>query len=154
MNQTEVKKELLAPCGLYCGVCGVLIADRDNNQKFKERLSTVYGVPPEEIRCQGCLAEKETVFLYCQSCPIKSCVSERGFEACHECNEFPCHHVENFPLPVGKKVIQRAIPQWREWGTQKWVQAEESRYICPHCGYKLFRGTKRCRNCSEEVDVD
>ena len=70
MNQTEVKKELLAPCGLYCGVCGVLIADRDNNQKFKERLSTVYGVPPEEIRCQGCLAEKETVFLYCQSCPI------------------------------------------------------------------------------------
>ena len=45
----EVKKELAAPCGLYCGVCAVYIADRDNNVKFKERLTTVYNVPVEEI---------------------------------------------------------------------------------------------------------
>jgi len=27
--------ELLAPCGLYCGVCGIYMASRDNNQKLK-----------------------------------------------------------------------------------------------------------------------
>ncbi len=37
----RVGKELLAPCGLYCGVCGVYIAHRDNNIKFKERLTTI-----------------------------------------------------------------------------------------------------------------
>ncbi len=40
----ENRNKLAAPCGLYCGVCGILIAHRDNNIKFKERLTTVYGV--------------------------------------------------------------------------------------------------------------
>ena len=150
----ETKKEWLAPCGLYCGVCGIMIADRDNNEKFKERLAGVYGVKPGDIKCGGCLAEDDKVFGYCRVCPIKTCVREKGFENCTPCDEFPCSYVENFPMPVGKKVILRAIPQWREWGTGKWVEEEEKRYHCPECGQPLFRGAKRCRNCKEPVDVD
>ena len=66
-----VKKELVAPCGLYCGVCGVYIAHRDGNIKFKERLTTVYNVPVEEIACEGCLSER--LFGFCLTCSIKSC---------------------------------------------------------------------------------
>jgi hypothetical protein len=148
----EFKKELLAPCGLYCGVCAIMIAHRDNNQKFKERLAKVYGVSPAGIRCKGCLSDE--VFAYCATCPIKSCTRQKGYEGCHECNEFPCEHVHNFPVPVGKKVILRAIPQRREMGTEKWVEAEEKRYQCPHCGNQLFRGAQRCRNCGQTADPD
>ena len=38
----DINKDLLAPCGLYCGVCAVYIADRENNLKFKERIVNVY----------------------------------------------------------------------------------------------------------------
>ena len=107
----DVNPELLAPCGLYCGVCGVLIAHRDGNQKFKERLATVYNVPAEKVVCRGCLSDE--VFDYCKLCPIKACAAERGYQGCHQCDDFPCRHIDNFPLPVGKKVILRAIPQWR-----------------------------------------
>jgi len=148
----EIEKELLAPCGLYCGVCAILIADRDNNPKFKERLSTVYNVAADEIQCQGCLSSKR--FIYCRVCPIRDCVKEKGLEGCHQCREFPCQFMEDFPMPVGKKVISRAIPQWREWGTERWVAEEEKRYHCPECGYPLFRGAKTCRNCKSPVDVD
>ena len=130
----------------------MLIAHRDGNEKFKERLATVYGVPAAEIRCRGCLSDE--VFGFCKVCPIKSCAAERGYESCHQCDDFPCKYIDKFPLPVGKKVILRAIPQWREMGTEKWVEAEEKRYLCPHCGYVLFRGVKRCRNCKTEVDLD
>jgi Protein of unknown function (DUF3795) len=147
-----VQKELLAPCGLYCGVCGVMIATRDNNKKFKEKLSSVYGVPADQIACNGCGSDK--VWIYCQVCAIKNCTKERGYEGCHECDEFPCHHIENFPMPVGKKVMLRAIPQWREMGTEAWVEAEEKRYHCPSCSEPLFRGAKRCRSCKEPVDAD
>ncbi len=147
-----VDKKLLAPCGLYCGVCAIYIADRDNNTKFKEKLTGVYGVSLEEIQCKGCLSDSP--FIYCKTCKIKECVKEKNYEGCHQCDDFPCEHIDNFPVPVGKKVILRAIPQWRQMGTEAWVVAEEKRYKCPECGNALFRGARRCRKCKTEVDMD
>ncbi len=34
--------DLISPCGLYCGVCAIYIAHRDNNIKLKERLVGLY----------------------------------------------------------------------------------------------------------------
>lgn len=146
------RAKLAAPCGLYCGVCGVYIAHRDNNAKFKERLTTVYNVAVDEIKCQGCLSDE--LFGFCRTCPIRSCALQKGIDGCHQCPDFPCQFIDNFPLPVGKKVILRAIPTWRELGTERFMDEEEKRYHCPHCGYILFRGARRCRQCRHPVDVD
>jgi hypothetical protein len=147
-----VNQDLLAPCGLYCGVCGVFVASRDNNQKFKEKLSGVYGVTPEEVHCLGC--KSDTIWKFCRMCHIRDCTESKGYVGCHECDDWPCQHIEQFPIAVGKQVIMRAIPQWREWGTEKWVEAETERYLCPECGNALFRGVKKCRQCQTPVDLD
>ena len=146
------KKKLAAPCGLYCGVCAVLIAHRDNNTKFKERLTGVYDVTVDAIKCQGCLSDE--LFVYCHTCPIRSCTIEKGIEGCHQCDDFPCQFIDDFPFPVGKKVILRAIPTWRQFGTERWMDEEEKRYHCPYCGYAVFRGVRRCRNCQNPLDLD
>jgi hypothetical protein len=146
------KKEFAAPCGLYCGVCGIYIAHRDGNLKFKELLAPVYNLGVDDIKCEGCLSDEP--FAYCRTCAIKSCASDKGIEGCHQCDDFPCKYIDDFPIPVGKKVILRAVPAWKELGTEKWMEEEEKRYHCPHCGYVLFRGAKRCRNCKEPVDLD
>jgi len=155
---TEINKALLAPCGLYCGVCAIHIADRDNNAKFKEILVDVYkpfSKTIEDIKCKGCLSESnDDIFGYCKMCPIRDCVRSKAFESCYQCNDFPCNFIDKFPVPVGKKVILRAIPQWKELGTEKWVEAEEKRYHCPECGNPLFRGAKRCNKCKNPVNVD
>ena len=156
----EINSDFLAPCGLYCGVCGVYYATRDENEKFMQKLLNVNqsGAPQldelttDDLQCEGCLSDRVSVF--CRVCAIKACTSEKGYAGCHECGDFPCSHVENFPMPVGKKVIMRAIPYWREHGTEKWVRDEESRYLCPECGHQLFRGAKRCNKCKTPVDVD
>ena len=148
----NIKKELLAPCGLYCGVCGVLIASRDNNEKFRQRLSTVYECAPEEIACKGCRSGER--FKYCQTCAIRSCALEKHYIGCYQCEDFPCGLIDAMQFPVGRKVALRAIPAWRRLGTERWVEEEERRYHCPYCGYKLFRGAKRCRNCREPIDQD
>ena len=98
--------ELLAPCGLYCGVCGVYMASRDNNQKLKEKFAVAYGVSPEQIVCRGCLSDEK--FVFCKVCGIKKCVTEKDIEGCHQCEEFPCKLIDDFPVPVGKKVILRS----------------------------------------------
>lgn len=153
---SEVKKELLAPCGLYCGVCSIYIAHRDDNTKFKEILLPVYKAfakSVDDISCTGCLSEG-IVFPVCRVCSIKKCTKDKGIDGCHQCDDFPCKFIDNFPVPVGKKVILRAIPTRREKGTEYWVEEEEKRYHCPECGNPLFRGAKRCNKCKISVDVD
>ena len=143
---------LAAPCGQYCGVCGVYIAHRDGNIKFKEVLTQAYNVDVDSIKCKGCLSDE--LFVHCRTCSIRSCVINKDIEGCHQCDDFPCKYIDDFHFPVGKKVILRSIPARRKLGTERWIEEEEKRYHCPHCGYKLFRGAQRCRNCKEPVDLD
>lgn len=146
------KNDLAAPCGLYCGVCGIYIATREDNAHFKEKLAHIYASKPEDLICDGCMSER--VFTYCRICPIKSCVKEKKIEGCFECNDFPCPHIDNFPIPVGRKVILRSVPRWREVGTEQWISEEENRYNCPRCGRANIRGARRCQGCKEPLDLD
>ena len=161
-----INTDFVAPCGLYCGVCAIYMAHRDNNQKFKERLVELYKgnvagkgtlpnsaqLTPDDIRCRGCLSED--LFLHCRQCEIRACTKEKGYSGCHQCDEFPCASIEHFPMTVGKKVMLRAIPYWREVGMEKWIADEEARYICPECGNKVFRGVVTCNQCKAKLDLD
>ena len=161
-----INPDFLSPCGLYCGVCAIHLAARDNNVKLQERLVNLYkgstpdkGTLPnsenlsvEDIHCGGCLSD--ALFMHCQQCEIRTCTKARGYAGCHECDEFPCAHIDDFSMAVGKKVILRAVPHRREAGTEKWVQDEEARYTCPECGNKVFRGAGRCNQCRVKLDLD
>lgn len=162
----QINPNFAAPCGLYCGVCAIYMAGRDNNEKLKQGLVNLYkgnipgkGTLPgaenlttKDIKCNGCLSDDP--FMHCLQCEIRACVKERSYEGCHECDEFPCVHIEKFPMAIGKKVILRAVPYRREMGTQKWMEDEEARYVCPECGNKLFRGAERCNQCKTAVVLD
>ncbi|HDP25676.1 MAG TPA: DUF3795 domain-containing protein [Deltaproteobacteria bacterium] len=151
----------MAPCGLYCGVCGVYIATRDNNAKFKEVMGRLYGTKPEETRCLGCMQSdpSKNLYAYCRLCPLRDCITAKGFYSCHQCDEWPCDLIENFGLATGVRVMKRTIPVWRakvaergdEEGSVEWARLECERYHCPNCGEPLFRGALRCRACKQSV---
>lgn len=154
-------KSLMAPCGLYCGTCGVYIATRDGNEKFKAVMGNLYGTPPEATECLGCMQPDppEKMYGYCRTCPIRECVRSQGFYSCHQCGKWPCRHIEQFGFATGRRVMLRTIPLWRdkvkelgdEKGSIEWARAECERYHCPYCGQPLFRGAQRCRACKEWV---
>ena len=81
----KANPDFASPCGLYCGVCAIYIAHRDNNQKFKAGLLNLYkgnvqgkGTLPnsenlsiDDIKCGGCLSDEP--FMHCRQCEIKAC---------------------------------------------------------------------------------
>jgi len=156
-EMNEVKKELLAPCGLYCGVCKIYKAHKDNDLEFKKEILSKlhdYGVKSvDDIVCTGCMSNG-VVFDFCRTCRIKDCIKNKKIEGCYQCDEFPCKIINDWPDPLDKKVMLRAIPAWRDLGTKKWVKAEEERYQCPKCGNTLFHGAKKCNKCAYIVDLD
>ena len=140
-----INQELVAPCGLYCGVCGIYCATASDDQPLKEKLAKAYGDTPDKINCRDCLSD--SVYWYCKVCPVKSCTREKRYSGCHQCESFPCDKIENFPVSEGKKNILRAIPLWRELGTEAFIKGEEKLFSCDNCGAKLFRGARKCRQC-------
>ena len=162
----EINPDFASPCGHYSGVFALYISHRDKNEKLKQGLVNLYkgntpgkGTLPNsenlsttDIKCDGCLSDE--LFMHCRQCEIRNCTREKGYAGCHECNEFPCRHIEDFPMAVGKKVILRAVPYRREVGTEKWIEDEEARYVCPGCGNKVFRGVIKCNKCKINLDLD
>ncbi|MGV8080120.1 MAG: DUF3795 domain-containing protein [Syntrophales bacterium] len=139
-------KELISPCGLYCGVCGIHKAGVDNDEPLKEKLAKLYGVDsPAKIQCAGCRSEEP--FFFCRVCAIKSCAEEKNLEGCHQCESFPCEKIQGFPFAEAKENMLRAVPRWRELGTEAWVKEEEERFRCKSCGTDSFRGARKCRQC-------
>lgn len=161
-TEEEIKnRTLMAPCGLYCGTCGIYIATRDGNEKFKKILGRMYGFKPEQIGCLGCMQPDPPtkLFAYCEACQIRECVQSKDYYSCHQCQDWPCDLIEDFIFPIGLRVMKRAIPLWRdivaeygdERGSVEWARAEVERYHCSVCGNPLFRGAQRCRACKTLV---
>ena len=161
-SEEEIRNtNLMAPCGLYCGTCGIYIATRDQNQKFKTVMGNLYGTKPEETECLGCMQPDPPKKLYGArgTCQIRNCVKSKGYYSCHQCGEWPCGRVENFGFATGIRVMKRAIPVWRakvakhgdERGSIEWARSECERYHCPSCGKPLFMGAQRCRACKRPV---
>jgi hypothetical protein len=151
---------LNAPCGLYCGVCRIYQATQEDDLVYLKRLGKIYArqfpqittISAEDLQCDGCLSARR--FPSCRVCSIRDCVRLKGIEGCHACADFPCKHVEEFPIPAGKMAISRAVPYRRAHGTQAWIRSETERYQCPVCGERLYRGVKQCPACRSIVDLD
>ena len=142
-------QELIAPCGVYCGVCPQMVAYKNNNERLKEKLAVNYGLTPEDISCDGCTSDNP--FILCVSCEIKSCVQKKGIESCAECQEFPCETIENFPVPQFIRKVKWDVSCRKEIGKDNWIAKSIELNTCPSCESLNHWVAKRCISCKQEL---
>jgi len=163
-TEEEIRdKNLMAPCGLFCGACGVYIATRDGNEELKAIMGKTYGAAPEETKCLGCMQPNGStkLFGFCADCAIRDCAKSKSYFSCYQCGEFPCSIIESFPFGPGRKIMKDSIPKWRdkvsaygaEQGAVEWARQECGRYRCS-CGEPHLRGQITCDACGQTVTED
>lgn len=86
-------------------------------------------------------------FEFVKTCSIRACAQKKRLKGCHQCDDFPCNNIKNFPIEIARNGILEAIPRWKELGTERWVAEVENHYTCPKCGILLHRHADKCSNC-------
>jgi hypothetical protein len=129
--------ELMAPCGMNCGIClGYL---RDKN------------------RCPGCHGDDAKKSPSCLRCIISHCemlkTSESGF--CFECPKYPCRRLKDLDKRYRTKYAMSMIENLgfiREHGLNAFVEKEHERWRCRKCGGVICVHRHFCFSCGEKPD--
>lgn len=170
---SEKKRNLAAPCGLYCGACLIYLASKRGDAELLrqivkgivERLGQEgKGMPPlrkgtvvselrkqrleaKDLACEGCLSE--TVALHCRLCGFRACAFEKGLLHCAQCVVFPCRELVDFNndgLPHHGEVLTN-IRRQQDIGIDVWIAEQAERWRCPHCGCAIDWYARQCSGC-------
>ena len=150
----KTNTNLLAPCGLYCGVCRVYIAHRDNNLKFKQELLPIYKAygakNVDDIACTSCLSDG-IKFPFCRTCSIKECIKDKDIEGCRQCDEYPCNDLKEFQAAGAHRFeLWVSHEQIVEMGYEKWMEEMKEYYSCSNCKTINSAYDFQCRSCGHE----
>lgn len=96
--------KLAAPCGVYCGSCGLL-----------------------NSACQGCRASQGRAFW--GECEVARCCLARDLEHCGQCPEYPCGALYRRAYDPergdgGLRLL--TLEQWRAFGVGKWLKTRKT----------------------------
>lgn len=101
-------KNLIAPCGMNCGICQAYLREKD--------------------KCPGCRFGPTKIS--CTRCKIKSCKERKG-KFCFNCEIFPCgklkHLDERYKAKYGMSEIEN-LEFIRDKGIDKFVDQERKRW--------------------------
>ena len=86
-------EKLISCCGLNCETCEARIATVQNDDNLRkatagkwQKMYNAAGLTPDSINCTGCRMEG-VKFGHCETCKIRLCVNEKGYETCGDCPE-------------------------------------------------------------------
>jgi hypothetical protein len=143
---------LAAVCGLYCAGCSIFISSHEDPERLA-LLAARWGVPVEQMHCDGCRAEIRTP--YCRECTLFACATERGHTFCVECADYPCKELDGFRADKPHRTeIYENLDCIRATGVEAWFTEMKHRYSCPTCGTLNSAYDLKCRSCGHEPAND
>ena len=94
--------KMIAFCGLTCTECPAFVATQKDDDEEREKVAEMWSkeykseIKPEDINCDGCLAEGDRIFNYCKVCKIRKCGQEKGVKNCAYCDDYACEKLNGF----------------------------------------------------------
>jgi hypothetical protein len=132
-----MEKELIAPCGMNCGVCSGYLALK-------------YEVKSKGIRmpyCPGCRPRNKKCAFVKQRCYL---LLDGRVQYCYECEDFPCPRLQHIDQRYKSNFRMSMIENLefiKKNGMEKFLLKEEEKWKCPECGVVICCHNGICFNC-------
>ena len=137
MKKNDIRKELIAPCGMDCGVCSGYLAYSHNIPREKGKISYCIGCRPRNKKC---------AFLK-RDCSL---LRENKIDFCFECNAFPCDKLklidDRYRTKYGMSVVEN-LNYIKDNGIDKFLRNQKRKYKCFRCGDTICIHNKKCYTC-------
>lgn len=133
-------EEKMGFCGYRCGLCPAYkdnITSDEDRQEVSDGWFKHYGfrIPPEEIYCDGCLAEDSSDLRRIDpECEVRACAVEHRVANCAHCDDFMCDKLSKKMIDA-QKIAERlggSIPQ-----------GDYDRFVKPYDSAKLLKGLRK-----------
>lgn len=133
------KQELIAPCGMNCGVCSSYLAMKTDLKK--KGFGKTY--------CAGCLPRGKKCY-YGKKCKR---LGKGLVRFCYECDEFPCRLLKTLDKRYRTFYHMSMIENLefiREHGIESFLEKEAVKWKCSECGGVICCHNGLCYTCSFE----
>jgi len=130
-------KELIAPCGMNCGVCSGYLASKYDVRSKGIRMPYCIGCRPRDKKC---------AFLK------KRCNLLLGgtVQYCYECEDFPCERLQHLDRRYRSNFrmsMLENLEHIKKSGIEEFLLREEEKWKCPECGAVVCCHNGICFNC-------
>lgn len=134
-----MKKELIAPCGLYCGVCSAYLAYVNDIPKKRGLITHCVGCKPRNKKC---------AYLK-KNCSL---LLNNEINYCYECTKYPCHRLKHLDERYRKNYNYSLIENLniiKKNGDEFFLYKENKANECKRCGGLISIHNKKCFHCDE-----
>ena len=132
-----MSKELIAPCGMNCGVCSSYLAMKiDLNKKGFRR-----------TYCAGCLPRGKHCIFMKAHCDL---VGKGLVRFCYECSDFPCRRLKALDKRYRTKYHMSMIENLvfiKGHGIESFLEKETDKWKCTECGDVISCHNGVCFRC-------
>ena len=120
---TKTEEELIAPCGMNCGLCISYLAKTNdlNTQGFNR------------VYCEGCLPRGKHCLHMGDRCET---LGKGLVRFCYECSDFPCKRLKALDNRYRTKYHMSMIENLlfiRAYGIEAFLKKEDAAWSCPDC---------------------
>lgn len=136
----NIQTNLIAPCGMNCGICGAYLASKN---KLKDK-----GI--EIPYCAGCrIRNKQCAFLK-KRCDL---LLHGKVNFCYECPDFPCENLNHLDKRYRDRFhmsMVNNLRQIKKKGLDNFLSDQNQKWHCPKCAGMVSCHNGLCFHCQTE----
>ena len=135
MQKANFTPELIAPCGMNCGICKSYLAYSIGIPKKKGKVS----------HCPGCIPRNKNCYI---SGDVEN--FEEKNESCVEIDSMSCENLDRLDRRYRSRYnmsMVESLGEIREQGMENFLEKQEKKYRCSECGDVVSVHDGKCYTC-------